>query len=307
MSAFGNSSLNYYSSVERQEVNILPASDGVLCVDADDRPVGQPYNNFIISNRGVLLAGKFNAVKVTECNFPYLIPNVNDNNNFFTIGYTPDGATLTYYVIDIPNGYYTPQALATKVTELIQDATSDTNLECTYAPATLSFTIATTTVGAGFYVMSALVQPSQSEPVQSLLRLMNFPTTPGTAPPVATATGFPTTLQYTKYIDFTSDTLTQYQDMNDTSTARLNKRHIFCRLYIADEISTASVDGSGNPIFPGLIPFIIHRQFKTPKTLKWNGKDSIDRIDIQAYDDTGEPLATLPGMPGFQFTFECSE
>lgn len=304
MSAFGNSSIDYFSQTTRPRVNVLPAADGLFCLNSDDRPADQPYNNFVISGRGVILAGEFSGIKVTECNFPYLIPNVNSNNNTFVLDRYVGGVD-NYRTITVPVGYYTAAALVTKINQLIQAAFPGTSIVFSYDLTTLRFTVESTAPEE----FALYARQDSIENTQSLLRLMGLPVSPIDGVYVTDLEiGAPTTLQYTKYIDFCSDVLTQYQTINDTSTASLNKRHIFCRLYISSDISLPQTEVGGNPVFAGSsVPFMIYRQFKNPKTLRWNGKDSIDRIDVQAFDDAGEPLASVPGMPGFQFTFEASE
>ena len=115
-------------------------------------------------------------------------------------------------------------------------------------------------------------------------------------------------MTYTDYIDITSDVLTQYQELTDTSTDSTNPNHIICRLYIANETSTASTDASGSPVLPGTIYTMIHRQFVNPKVIRWNGQNSIDRIDIRLYDDQGRPLYLLPNSANdFQMSFRAVE
>ena len=90
-------------------------------------------------------------------------------------------------------------------------------------------------------------------------------------------------------------------------------------MYIADETSTALIDASGNPIYPGESPLIIHRQIKNPKVMRWNGQNSIATIDLQLYDQYGDPLyvggfnkqtqtqAPTANVGEFQITFSASE
>jgi hypothetical protein len=110
-------------------------------------------------------------------------------------------------------------------------------------------------------------------------------------------------MTYTQYLDIASNTLTTYQELADTTTFELVRRQIICRVYITDESSSFPQTD-----LPGTRPFIIHRQFVNPKSLKWNGKDSVSRIDIQIYDDNGEPAYIPPqGLPDFQITFTAAE
>ena len=115
-------------------------------------------------------------------------------------------------------------------------------------------------------------------------------------------------LLYTKYVDITSDVLTQYQELTDTSTDTTNPNHIICRLYIADEISKPQTSSNGKPVLPGTIYTTIHRQFKNPKILRWNGMNSVDRIDIRLIDDLGRLLwYRRTGADDFQITLSAVE
>lgn len=317
MSAFGKSSLDYFTEKGEHKVSVFPSADGLLCLNSADRPgpgttytyPGNPANftkngDFVISNRGVILAGKFSGIQVTEVNFPYLIPNVNTNNNSFILDRVLSSVS-TIVKITIPVGFYTATTLTTTVNAAILAAIPGTGITLSYNPNTLQFTFSTSTVGEEFIITP---KPDQLG-AQSLLTLLGFTmTTLSDIVLSTTLTGNQTTLQYSRYIDFTSDVLSQYQDINDTSTAEINRRHIFCRLYVSTEVSMPSTDASGNPIFAGSsVPFIIYRQFKNPKTLKWNGKDSIDRLDVQVWDEHGDPFYFPLQYPGFQFTFQAVE
>jgi hypothetical protein len=91
--------------------------------------------------------------------------------------------------------------------------------------------------------------------------------------------------RYTDYIDLCSPTLCQAQYVRDGNTNQATiRRDQICRLYIADEISVYTADAVGTR------PFIIHRQFKNAKVMKWTAERSIDAIDIQLYDMYGNPL-----------------
>ena len=113
----------------------------------------------------------------------------------------------------------------------------------------------------------------------------------------------------TQYIDIVSDVLTQYQELTDTSTDNTNPNHIICRVYIADEISKAVNDSDGLPVLPGTVYTTIHRQFKNPKILRWNGQNSVDRIDLKLLDDLGRPCYfEARGLPAdYQITLTAVE
>jgi hypothetical protein len=87
---------------------------------------------------------------------------------------------------------------------------------------------------------------------------------------------------YTQYIDLCSPALCQSQYVRDGNTQQsVIHRDIICRLYIANEVSMFQTDPTGTR------PFVIHRQFKNAKVMKWNVDRSIDAIDIQLFDQWG--------------------
>jgi hypothetical protein len=93
--------------------------------------------------------------------------------------------------------------------------------------------------------------------------------------------------RYTDWVDICSPTLCQAQFVRDGNTNQeVIRRDLICRLYISSEISTFLTDPVGSR------PFVIHRQFKNAKVMKWTAERSIDAIDIQLYDMFGKPLPT---------------
>jgi hypothetical protein len=101
----------------------------------------------------------------------------------------------------------------------------------------------------------------------------------------------PYTGRYTDYIDIVSHKLCGAQYVRDGNTNQnVVRRDIVARVYVADEISA-----QGNYEI-GSRPFLIHRQFKCPKTMYWTVERSIDTIDLELYDMFGQPLPTGLGL-----------
>jgi len=96
---------------------------------------------------------------------------------------------------------------------------------------------------------------------------------------------------YTQYIDICSPSLCQAQYVRDGNTNQtIVRRDLIARVYISNETST----NGGDPV--GTRPFIIHRQFKNPKIMKWTAERSIDSIDLTLYDQYGQPIANSPAI-----------
>ena len=329
MSAFGQGSLANYSAqplVEGYAKKVIShaGENGNLVINSKDRfggsfsfPTSQPYNNFTIQKGFPIQQGQIMNIKLSEILFPYAIPNVNELNN--TFGISNDPAGLISVAITVPTGFYTGTSLAAAINPLIVAGLTTNTPTLTYNANTNVFTFAES--GASYPVsIYPILNPGGGSPVfassapvtsPSILSLMGFNfATQDYAIPSAVLVGGSAPLVYTQYIDVCSDVLTQYQNLPDASTGTPNLQHVICRLYIANETSTASADASGNPIFPGMIPFVIHRQFKNTKVMKWNNQNSVDRIDIQLYDDAGRRLR-LPTndttYQDFQITFQSAE
>ena len=327
MSAFGSGSLANYSAnplVEGYAKKVIThnGANAQLLISSRDRfggtnqaPLTQPYNKFVIQKGFPVQQGQIMSVKVSEIMFPYEIPNINEYNNLMSLAVGGVNQTII-----VPTGFYTGTSLASTIngiTALLFPGHSPTlvfNSDGTFTWTAASALVADNISLWPLYSIGQdplnayLTQPVTSA---SLLSVMGFNFAyqdytvgsqyqfSGQAPMV-----------YTQYIDIKSNVLTQYQDVTDVTTATPNLAHIICRLYIANEVSTVGVDASGNPVYPGMNPFVIHRQFKNPKVMKWNNQNSVDRVDIELYDDQGR-LLRLPqnntGYTDFQITFQSSE
>ena len=90
--------------------------------------------------------------------------------------------------------------------------------------------------------------------------------------------------------------------MTDGSTTNLARRSdVICRLFVCDNVSltTQEVDGTR--------PFIINRQYYNARMMKWTVGAAIGTVDINLYDDVGQPLTTTWQPRPFQITFNCHE
>ena len=326
MSAFSRTSLPAYNVAPEPQDSAGPkktitamSGNSHLCLNSGDRtsgtaeiPVQQPINNFQINKGYPVLQGAFNSIRVSEIRFPWFIPNITPRNNSFTLEVNPNGDR---YVVTVEPGFYTGATLATALNAAFATATPAVPANETPTVVynqTGTFTItsfAGTTIKLYPYPVLSSTNASPNDP--SLLTTMGFTQDIQNWHPAGAgfndATGGIASMLYTQYVDICSDVLTQYQDAADVSTADRNLQHIICRLYVADEISIPQEDGTGLPVVPGEKPFVIHRQFKNSKIMTWNGQNSVDRIDIQLFDDSGNLLYTPPGMPNFQITLHAVE
>ena len=112
-----------------------------------------------------------------------------------------------------------------------------------------------------------------------------FPT--GYAPSIIVCS--PYTGCYTQYIDVCSPSLCQAQYVRDGNTnQKVIRRDLIARIYIASDNSVPLTNPAGTR------PFLIHRQFKNAKVMKWTAERSIDSIDLALYDQFGNQLPAIP-------------
>jgi hypothetical protein len=142
---------------------------------------------------------------------------------------------------------------------------------------------------------------------------------------------------YTPYIDIESTILTKNQNVQDGTSQRYPTSSKLARIYMApsDPLPrqiVISYDASGeyagssdNAI--GTKPFVLRREFQTPKVISWNNTENVDNVDLKVIDYRGNRLPIeqnlkqvdltdiLPGVilsktgntADFQFTIMATE
>jgi hypothetical protein len=287
--------------------------------------VRQPWNQFRLQRPQNIMQTYATRMLISEINFPFYVPNVNNLNNTFWIGgLSLTTSAFTIYECTLSVGYYGFGTLA------------GTNQLVTAINALLSQTPGVVTQYGVISPINGGVGQLQFPPTFQLLNDYSFQWVRNANPlgvfslyfyaPNLTNTnipeesvyystanflsligmdyttviggligvgvyGNPTTLQYTQYIDIVSDKLHQYSTNRDGSTDNFFSRNLLCRLYISDESSNIVQGGTqANPIqfVPGVTgSMIIHRQFKNPKAVMWNKESAVDWLDISVYDQFG--------------------
>jgi hypothetical protein len=322
---------------EKTAVARVPGSTHVVLNSADRfnngtpnqiNAVGADWNNFRLQKPAALLDAYAQRIQVTEVRFPWYIPNVTSKNNIFTIIVSNPAPVVLE--IGIPTGFYTQASLVTTINGAILGEEAAAGLApgsgptlavinnvIRFAAGSLPFVLASPASPFNINVPQVpLMSPYQFQTLPSLLRTLGVdyrdivstytPLSGQYTPPGNFILANPSTYLYTDYIDITSDKLNYFADVRDGGSSNLAPPNLVCRLYLADEISLTSA----NP--PGTAPFIIHRQFKTPKAVKWDPTAFMDWLDIEVYDQYGN-LVPLPGTirqgsyPDFQITLLASE
>ena len=297
------------------------------------------YNNFSVSNPGQnIVQGQIKDIALSEIQFPYDLPNVMPGYNYILlVGDDPSFPEPYALEIFVPVGFYTGTELAAEInTQILAVATTDG----VPTPATTTPTVTYDTVSNRFTFNAPsdvllnqawevygtytfpLPTPTPTPPPnytrtigKDLLSIMGFPNSPtqtgqiGKSAGVEICVGGSAPLVFTQYIDICSPRLCQYQFLRDGSTTSFPRRvDLICRLFIEDETSMPlAYDASGNPIPVGTRPFVIHRQFKNQRVMRTTAANAINEVDIQLYDDVGQPLTTAWAPRDYQITFHVYE
>ena len=307
-------------------------SNAHIVLNVRDRTAGTYQSSQYNAEGQNIIQGQIQDVALSEVLFPYDIPNIQAEYNIFELlPDTPDALTIV-----IPPGFYSGAELAAAVTAAIVAAgAANTGPHgafapgdlptCAYDPISNRFTF-NDPVNAPFHNIWELASPytyaanylGGVKPGlgKDILSIMGFPGSDATgqigtvgAPPVQVAVGGSAPLVFTQYIDICSPQLCKFQFFRDGTTTNLARRQdLICRLYVEDETSMPFLfDAGGDPLPTGTRPFVIHRQFKNQRVMRWTADNSVGTIDIQLYDDAGVPLTTSWDPRNFQLTFHAYE
>lgn len=312
-----------------------------IVLNVRDRTSGQ-YNSaqFNATNQNII-QGDIREIAVSEINFPYDIPNIQAGYNTFelisanippaSLRSTP---TLTsdpgYLIITITPGFYSGAELQTAINDAIEAeqiivggvAADAPTIE--YSAVSNRFTFlapASPAVTPTWSVFSPYTYPydyrQQTNTLgKDILSIMGFLPVPAGTPQSGyssisadspdippTFSGGSAPLAFTQYIDICSPKMCQYQYFRDGSTTNLARRaDVICRLFICDNVSLTTPD-----LVEGSRPFIINRQYVNARIMRWTTENSVGTIDIQLYDDVGQPLTTTWSPRPYQITFNCYE
>jgi hypothetical protein len=301
----------------------MPWTNASIVLNSRDATSGQ-YNALKFNTNGQnIVQGQIHSISVNEVNFPYDVPNVQVGYNFFQIVNVavPEDATLD---IEVAPGYYTGTELATAVTAAIVAAGAantpsiaagslpTVNYNPAGRPNSNTFSFAPPSApGANYeawFINSPWTYPFDYPPPsglgKDLLSIMGFVQNRSAPALVESPSTFlysgSAPLQFTQYVDICSPLLCQYQYFRDGSTTNLARRSdVICRLYISNNVATQEEEGTR--------PFVIQRQFNNARVMRWSAESSVGQIDLNLFDDCGQPLQTTWQPRPFQITFNCYE
>jgi len=308
-------------------------SNAHIVLNVRDRTGGTYQSSQYNAEGQNIIQGQIQDVALSEVLFPYDIPNVVTNvTDYFEL--LPGNAAPSQpqpLEVVVAAGFYTPAELATAINAAIAaagaavpgpigplaagdlptvsyDATS--NRFTINLAANAPWNVNDAWIIGSPYIFEAnlTIQPKFPGIGKDIFSIMGFQLDQGNGI-VGPLVGGSAPVLYTQYIDICSPQLCKFQFFRDGTTTNLARRQdLICRLYVEDETSMPYMfDATGNPLPTGTRPFVIHRQFKNQRVMRWTADNSVGTIDIQLYDDVGQPLQTPWTPRNFQLTFHAYE
>jgi hypothetical protein len=299
---------------EETGTTIRNPSSSLFCVSSADRYkdiaarrefITTPFR-FTITKNESLLNGFLSRIALTEIRFPWTLPNVSLAAGTNSITITQGAVTDT---ITIGDGFFTPVELAAQITTVWNALHAATPIAMTFLGGDGYFALTSSPPGAADVAIAP--NAAITTGYKQLYDLMAWPS-PSSTTPAATQFSGVTSLRWTDYIDIVCSQLTYNQDLKDTSSQKI-VRDMLCRVYLDETmISDASymnnlntivttTDGTPSTITTPLVgyggkqngvrPFILYRQFQTPKYIKWSKIQPIGQVQFEIYDDQGRCLA----------------
>ena len=297
------------AEIEDRAITVRPSSTAVFGMDSDDRykdyatrrtNPSYPFSISIAKNEA-LLNGFFTRLAVTEFRMFWTLPNIAAvwGNNTLTYFENVSPGTHT---ITIPPGFYDLQGLMLVIEAEVQAQG--------FLPAFIALAQedGSTSYAAGGGASFNWVPPTTG--TRTLYDMLNLVNTLPAPTPAATQRGGIANLKSTDYIDVVSPQLTYNQDLKDGSTAP-TVRDMLVRIYLDDDnrspcrIITKTFDAMGNPTgqqvpqsdptdsITGACPFMLYRQFASPKQVQWFNRQPIGNLTFELYDDQGRNIQDL--------------
>jgi hypothetical protein len=262
-------------------------------------------SSFTLQYPQYLLQGHFTRLAITQLQFEWNIPTINDRNDTFALIFKDlTDNSITNVGATIANGWYTPTDLATiiEATVLNNPTATTAGFNCYYSSGVFTFNVSNSD-----YVIKFSNAFYDTPAINNFYLTVGLNYTTSFAFDDTIVSGAPP-MTYTRWVDITSTELTKYQKVKDSITLR-NGSHLntLTRVYCNPPSTTSNSSGEGGGVLTGL-PFYITFDFPSPKYIRWNGKDSLLNFDLNVFDEFGEPLYWTPQYNSeFQFTLLASE
>ena len=259
-------------------------------------------NDFLIQKNNSLLNGFFTRLGVSEVYLDWNTPNVfkDLSNNVLRYDVSGVGSIAIPFLDNFYNVEQMANTIATKLNDLSGATGLGWTIQALYPPGT-GFSLVPSNQGV-YYALSGnlATQMGLDNPLGGLGTGVRVVIPGGGNYSGSKRSASLTTI---RYLDFVSAQLTYNQELKDATTA-LNK-DVLCRFYFCQDI-IPPVDAYGFPIHMGYTPFMIRREFNTPKQIKWSANQPIGQVSFQVYDQTGQ-LAKFTPPTNWCMTLQVSE
>ena len=297
--------------IENPGVPVRQPAVAVLTIDTADRikvdasgyriDTTSP-NNIYINKQQTLLNGYFTRLALTEINMQWNTPNViasgecKNNTLLLEQSATLSGVVTDSYLIELPEGFYTPRELAADIQVLLNTEAvfGGGSWSCTYNERDGTFSI--TDEGE---TIRFRIRPQNIKASDDLCNLMGFST------PSKLFTfgifGSYASMVYTPYFDIVSLQLTKKQNVSDNSSSTITGGNLLARIYLnnagfitrADRTDPAEPQLADCPIV-GVRAFSLYKEYIIPKQIYWDTKEFIATIDLRLIDYKGRLLYMAP-------------
>lgn len=318
--SFGNV-FSYPEGFEENTSTLRSSKSALLLVNSKDSKNGAiqngTYNNFLINTQKIPGLGQIKRVGVSEVSFPWVIPNVNNGFNATTTNVDPrtsqPSGTNTFvfaglvagviqcFYVKVSEAFYSASTIVSSLQLQLNSLLSLKNIDGT-TPAALYgvFTVSYNQDGDGLIKISNPLPfvictiPSAYIGVYNinsylselmgyipknfeLITLANFPVGGQTY-----KSSFPL-MTYTTYVDVCSNALAKFQKLKDSLT-KYSYTNVICRIYLASPTNLENFPFGTQPC-PSF-----YVKYSNIKFMEWNPDQMIGGIDLQYFDDKGQPL-----------------
>lgn len=309
----------YPEGFEENTETIRASKSALLLISSKDSKINGSqngtYNNFLINNQKIPGLGQIKRVGVSEVSFPWITPNVNNGFNKSSINTDPRtnqpsgtntfvfagivGGVIQCFYAKVIEAFYTADTIAPSLQLALNNSLR--NIDGTfYGPGYGNFVVSYDADGDGLikvsndlpFVISTIPKPYIGVyNINSYLsELMGF--IPKTFE-LITVANFPVggltykgsfpLMTYTSYVDVCSNALAKFQKLKDSLT-QYNYTNVICRIYFATPTNIQPFPFGTQPCPSFYI------KFSNIKFMEWNPDQMIGGIDLQYYDDKGQPL-----------------
>lgn len=271
-----------------------------------------PYaNDFQITAPNALMNGYIDKIILSQVQLQYNLPTiVPDGNDLLLIVYETPQVEFVFRIIELPYGFYTPDALAALLFVTLNEEIPIGLWQVQFFGETgldQGYTITNTTIRFFFPTPATAAVPPFSQSRANIDRLLKtyklfgFNIFNNSLENTHHSWSAPQFL-YTPFIDIYSDALTNYQNLKDTDTSSSRRKGLLARIYLSGVgnpviSSAAYISPAGDIITSsealGSKPFSLTYDLNTPKVIKWTVDSAVNSLDFQMRDCYGDLLFTV--------------